>query len=166
MFVDPSGYVKQGDAERFGEDSAKYKILVQLGEAWLNTDSEEEREKYAILADEIREHHGNVNSNNISSVMIINDEDGVPLAGHNAIILVDNSGEGVYFSFHPEGGSYPYANGQMRMRILTANQMDSFKDTGNIYDSTSVGDKSVITTSESYNRYVDIPITNEQGKKC
>ena len=34
MYKDPSGYLKEGDKERFGETSIKYQMLRFFGSAW------------------------------------------------------------------------------------------------------------------------------------
>ena len=174
-FVDPWGNIREPgynadgvwsedpDADDFGKDSAKYKLLVELGNAWMNATSESERTKLHKAADMIRAYTANVNSTSFTKAMLINAEDGANDNGHNAVMLINKAGEGVLFSYFPEGGSYPFANGQMRTRLMTATQVDSFKRSGYVYTITALGKASATYQTEHYTRYVEVSISGNEG---
>ena len=69
MYVDPSGYIREGgyytingvygyyadpDAAEFGKNSDTYKILVDLGNRWTATSSQSQRDEYHDLAERAR----------------------------------------------------------------------------------------------------------------
>lgn len=174
MFVDPWGLIREPgyvdgvwhedpDAYEYGKDSVKYQILVALGDAWMNTDSEEKRAKYHKAANAIREYDANVDASTLTTVYLLNNEIGANKNGHNGIMLANSGNEGVFFSFYPEGGSYPAASGQMRFNLLTSNEVEKFKKSGNVSNAIALGKYSATTQNETYTRYISVVITATQG---
>ena len=52
--MDPTGHVVQGDKEKYGENSATYKALVDLGNKWNSAKTQAERDSIHSQADAIR----------------------------------------------------------------------------------------------------------------
>lgn len=151
------------DAEDYGENSVKYKMLYALGSRWKNSKNDAEKHKLHTASKMIRTYEANVDANDITKVLLLNDENGANTLGHNAVMLLSSKGEGVLFSFFPEGKSAPYANGQTRFKLLTKNQVDDFKESGRIYNTTALGKYSYTIQDETYTRYIEIAIKPQQG---
>ncbi len=158
------------DAEDFGENSVKYKMLSALGSQWKNSNNGGEKYKLETASNMIRTYEANIDADDINKVLLLNDEHGANLlditaAGHNAVMLVSSKGEGVLFSFFPEGNPSPRANGQMRFKLLTAKQVATFKGNGKIPNVTALGKYSSTIQDEIYTRYIEIPIKPKQGSQ-
>lgn len=153
------------DAEDYGTNSVKYKMLSTLGTRWKNSTNGGEKYKLTTASNMIRTYEANIDSAHINKVLLLNDENGAYTLGHNAVMLLSDSGEGVLFSFNPEGGAYPAANGQTRVKLLTAKQVEDFRKTGKIYNATGIGRYSATIHDETYTGYIELVIGAEQGKQ-
>ena len=121
------------DAERYGTDSPEYKMLAGLNTAYERANTyghwQGDKERIADLADTLR-----VTDTNINDVIVMNNRQGAVTAGHNAVLLMNSSGQGFYFSYSSANG-YIDDIGEMRFSILNADEVNEVKDrNGEIYD--------------------------------
>ena len=97
----------------------------------------------------------------------MNNRQGASTAGHNAILLLNPSGQGFYFSYSAANG-YPDDIGEMRFSILNADEVDEVKDrSGEIYESVTIyGDRRWKKGKDAYDRFIwyDVPDSNA-GKR-
>ena len=135
MFVDPWGllrgpdYNKYGqwsenpDADDFGVDSAKYKMLVSLTNIWNNVD-DATREDVAKIAQDLR----NADVDNINRIMLLNDSSGASNMGHVAVLLLNENDNGFIFSYYStvaDISSIAGVRGEMRFNVLTADEWNA-----------------------------------------
>lgn len=90
----------------------------------------------------------------------MNNHQGASTAGHNAVLLMNSSGQGFYFSYSAANG-YPDDIGEMRFSILNADEVNEVKDrSGEIYESVTIyGDRRWEKGKDAYDRFVwyDMP---------
>ena len=169
MFVDPSGYLKTGydeegvwhdwDAEKYGKDSAKYKMLVGLTTAYESATTDEDRKRIHQLAETLR-----VTDTTITDAMLLNNSKGAFGSGHNGLVLVNSSGQGFLFSYNPIKTSF-YNIGEMRFSILSDDDMIELKDrSGVVKDAVTIdGNCRTEDGDAAYDRFIWTDISTTEG---
>lgn len=172
-FTDPwgtlrePGYNKYGqwsenpDADDFGENSAKYKMLLVLGEAWYKA-SAEDRYMFAAIANLVRE----TDFTTITTAYYLNDSDGAESGpfdfGHAAIFIKNENGQGILFSYYPEDTSnIGNAPSEMRIGVYYASGSNNLLNGGTV---TAVSTKGKVV-KESYDRNIAYNVSNTNGLK-
>ena len=163
---DETGVWHDWDAERYGTDSPEYKMLTGLNTAYGRANTyghwQGDKERIAHLAATLR-----VTDTRITDVIVLNNRQGASTAGHNAILLLNPSGQGFYFSYSSANG-YPDDIGEMRFSILSADDVNELKDRSGIMNEsvTIYGDRRWEKDRDAYDRFVwcDLP-TMDDGKR-
>ena len=103
MGYDSEGEWHDWDAERYGTDSPEYKMLTGLNTAYERANTyghwQGDKERIADLAATLR-----VTDTRITDAIVLNNRQGAGTAGHNAILLLNPSGQGFYFSYSSANG--------------------------------------------------------------
>lgn len=170
-FVDPTGKIREPgynssgvwsenpDADDFGFGSAKYNMLVSLGNIWNNVGSYEKK-FVAETANKLREAH----VDNITRVMFLNNSNAAMGFGHSGVLLINEDDTAFLFSYYPSseqpGDAIFGTNGEMRFDVLDNVTWNSL-----LYNNESV---QVISTEgylryESYNRNIYLEVNDENG---
>ena len=170
MFVDPSGLIRgpgynssgewseNPDADDFGYGSAKYNMLESLGNIWRNVD---DATKIAIedIANNLRAAH----VDNITRIILLNDENGAIYQGHMAVLLINEDDTAFLFSYYPssEGPeTITGVRGEMRFRVLGREEWNDLLYEGReSYLLSTEGD----IVKESYTRNLYIEVDDSQG---
>lgn len=133
LFIDSTGYIKDGD-DKFNES---IQIILNgpnkdgkggLSLAWNFAKTSTERKEIAAMADSIR----GFNANNINRHMIVINSSAAAGAGHTATLLLNESEQGLLFSFYSKNGTAT-GDGQMRIAFLNSSQWN-----GLLYNNKSV----------------------------
>ena len=128
MFADPSGLIRgpgynssgewseNPDADDFGYGSAKYNMLESLGNIWRNVD---DATKIAIedIANNLRAAH----VDNITRIILLNDENGAIYQGHMAVLLINEDDTAFLFCYFPSSDGpekITGVRGELRFRVL------------------------------------------------
>lgn len=166
IFVDPTGKEKEGDVEKYGLNSLKYRLLVALGNAWRNG-PEENRGRIEAVADKLRD----FDDNSFTRALLINDQDGASFKddgtlapGHNAVLLVNSKGESLLFSYYPIDQTVPAVfseHAELRIGVLDNAQTSDFLY-GNGWTPRLIATDGDIEY-EQYERFAEFSITNGQG---
>ena len=170
MFADPSGLIRgpgynssgewseNPDADDFGYGSAKYNMLESLGNIWRNVD---DATKIAIedIANNLRAAH----VDNITRIILLNDENGAIYQGHMAVLLINEDDTAFLFSYYPtsEGPeTITGVRGEMRFRVLGREEWNDLLYEGReSYLLSTEGD----IVKESYTRNLYIEVDDSQG---
>lgn len=163
---DAFGVWHDWDAENFGTNSSAYKMLCGLNTAYKRANTyghwSGDKERISRLAAILR-----VTDTNITNVIVMNNEQGAFNLGHSALLLINSSGQGFYFSYSA-ANSHIDDIGEMRFSILNAEEVSEIKDrSGEVYESVTVyGDRRWEKGKDAYDRFVwlDIP-SIEAGKR-
>ena len=172
-FADPwgtirePGYNKYGqwsenpDADDFGQNSAKYQLLVSLGNSYGNAYSNEDRARIHQLANILR-----ITDTTFRGVILCNNSRGAKGFGHNAVVLVNTFDEGLFFSYYNRNGE-AWDDGELRFAILSPTQMGELKNrNGTVNEAVTIyGDRRWENGDASYDRFVWNSITSEQGEQ-
>lgn len=156
---DMYGVLHNWDAEKYGDNSSTYKMLSGLNTAYNRANTyghwSGDKERIADLAATLR-----VTDTNITDVILMNNMQGAVGAGHNAVLLMNSSGQGFYFSYSSANG-YIDDIGEMRFSILSADEVNELKDrSGEVYESVTIyGDRRWEKGKDAYDRFVwyDVP---------
>ncbi len=166
MGYDSAGVWHDWDAEKYGVDSPVYKMLSGLDTAYERANTyghwSGDKERIADIAATLK-----VTDTNITDVIVMNNRQGAAKNGHNALLLMNSSGQGFYFSYSSANG-YIDDIGEMRFSILNADEVNEVKDrSGEIYESVTIyGDRRWEKGKDAYDRFVwyDVPDSNA-GKR-
>ncbi|MBR5152142.1 MAG: hypothetical protein IKW60_01240 [Clostridia bacterium] len=156
---DSFGVWHDWDAEEFGEDSSVYKMLSGLNTAYERANIyghwSGDKERIADIAATLK-----VTDTNITDVILMNNWQGASYNGHNAVLLMNASGQGFYFSYSSANG-YIDDIGEMRFSILNAEEVNELKDrSGEVHESVTIyGDRRWEEGKYAYDRFVwyDVP---------
>ena len=109
-----------------------------------------DKERKADLAATLR-----VTDTNITDVIVMNNMQGAINNGHNAVLLMNSSGQGFYFSYSAANG-YIDDVGEMRFSILNTDEVNEVKDrSGEIYESVTIyGDRRWEKGKDAYDRFI------------
>lgn len=94
---------------------------------------------------------------NFEDVYYLNAEDGAKGAGHAAILLVEDEGEGYYYSMAKKGKFTSYT--------LTSEQVNNLLEQGEIDPDSQDTDTDVDNSTEPYNRYIKKSVTDTEADK-
>ncbi|MBQ2614798.1 MAG: hypothetical protein IJB80_05680 [Clostridia bacterium] len=156
---DSAGVWHDWDAEKYGVDSPVYKMLSGLNTAYEKANTyghwSGDKERIADLAATLR-----VTDTNITDVIVMNNRQGAFNNGHNAVLLMNPSGQGFYFSYSSANG-YIDDIGEMRFSILNEDEVNEIKDrSGEVYESVTIyGDRRWEKGKDAYDRFIwyDVP---------
>ncbi len=166
MGYDSDGVWHDWDAEKYKKNSPVYKMLLGLNTAYERANTyghwSGDKERIADLAATLR-----VTDTNITDVIVMNNRQGASNFGHNAVLLMNPSGQGFYFSYSGANGQLDDI-GEMRFSILNADEVNEVKDrSGEIYESVTIyGDRRWEKGKDAYDRFIwyDVP-NSDAGKK-
>ena len=163
---DSDGVWHNWDAEKYGVDSPTYKMLSGLSTAYERANTyghwSGDKERIADLAATLR-----VTDTNIADVIVMNNWQGAIRNGHNAVLLMNASGQGFYFSYSAANG-YIDDIGEMRFSILNTDEVNEVKNrSGEIFESVTIyGDRRWEEGKDAYDRFIwyDVP-DNAAGER-
>ena len=166
MGYDSDGEWHDWDAEKYGVDSPVYKMLSGLSTAYERANTyghwSGDKERIADLAATLR-----VTDTNITDVIVMNNMQGAINNGHNAVLLMNSSGQGFYFSYSAANG-YIDDIGEMRFSIMNKDEVNEVKDrSGEVYESITIyGDRRWEKGKDAYDRFIwyDVP-DNGSGER-
>ena len=171
-YKDPTGNWMQGDDKiSFSQDDRD--LMDYYGDQWnASVGNPEEQMNWHMRANDIRAKY-------ISSAIFINAEDAVDLfdkdiiqLGHNAVILITDAKQGLYFSF-AAGPDSPqsyakqllYCQGMVSFRFLTPDEMVHINMNGKpIYNKMSDGTERSGISHMEYTSYLKFHISHEEGR--
>ncbi len=162
---DEAGEWHDWDAEKYGTDSPEYKMLTGLNTAYERANThghwQGDKERIADLAAIL-----NVTDTNITDVIVMNNRQGAINNGHNAVLLMNASGQGFYFSYSSANG-YIDDVGEMRFSILSKDEVDKVKDRdGEIYESVTIyGDRRWEKGKDAYDRFIWYDVSDSDAGK-
>ncbi len=172
--IKESGVIKPGynakgewsedpDAYNYGEDSAKYKLLTVFDEAYAIA-TENDRRTAQIAIDVTVDNLRNYDTESITQAYYLIDNQGAYGAGHAGLLLINEDGESILFSYikHSKAGVWPFGvQSDMRIGVFDEETTDKFLWGATIKTPTSNGD----FCTEQYDKGLKYKITPEQGKK-
>ncbi len=163
MYLDPTGFETEEDKIKFGEYSLKYQLLQKLGQMWYGAEKSD-RGKIHKTANDLR----TFDDNSFNRAILLNDSDGAAGAGHMGLLLLNEIGEGLLFSYYPTDISSPLSTpGEVRFDILSKDRVDNL-----LYGDGEAGDvvatdadvvRQSDVTHENYDRWIYYDITNAEG---
>lgn len=156
---DSVGVWHDWDAEKYGVDSPVYKMLSGLSTAYERANTyghwSGDKERIADLAVTLK-----VTDTRITDVIVMNNQQGARDFGHNALLLMNSSGQGFYFSYSGANGQFDDI-GEMRFSILSEDEVNEVKDrSGEVYESVTIyGDRRWEKGKDAYDRFIwyDVP---------
>lgn len=96
-------------------------------------------------------------------LILLNDRDGAMHAGHNAVMLINDKGEGMLFSYYPQDTSKALGvDAEVRIAVLSKNGTQNFFKTGKI--AMAAGSDGEIIHTENYDRFLEYDVSNENGQ--
>ena len=150
------------DADNYGKDSAKYKLLTVFDKAY--TTATEKENRYAQVAIDVTvDNLRNYNTESITQAYYLIDNQGAAIFGHAGILLVNEDGEGILFSYfrHNEEDGIWNVGSDTRIGIFDAETTEKFLWGATIKTPSSSGD----FCTEQYDKGLKYKITPEQGKR-
>ena len=144
------------DADNYGKDSPKYLVISKL-DTMYETANEQNRENIISFADDFR----SFDENSICRVYYLNDKDGAKNFGHTGVLLVNNKGQGLLFSYGAATGNFVYGDARMNVGVYTPNDVWNILKGREIVVLSTKG----FNTYEQYERWVYYDVSAEDGKK-
>ena len=147
----------------YGVESPVYKMLSGLNTAYDRANVyghwQGDKERIADLAATLR-----VTDTNITDVIVMNNRQGAVNNGHNAVLLMNSSGQGFYFSYSAANGQFDDI-GEMRFSILSKEEVEEVKDrSGEIRESVTIyGDRRWEEGKYAYDRFVWYDVPNSRA---
>ena len=145
------------DADNYGKDSAKYKLLKILDNAY----------PYVAVSDRFyvkgtAYNLRNFDETSICEVYYMNDSSGAFTAGHAAILLVNSNGEGILFSYGAATSDYFDGPARMNIGIYKGEGLEKMIADGEKRKAISTTGNVV---EEEYNRWQGYEVSAQSGKK-
>ena len=156
------GYNQRGhwsqdpDADNYGKDSAKYKLLIRFDDMW-RLASETNKTNVLAFSDNLRD----FDTNTICRAYYLNDSDGAGTMGHTGILLVNAAGEGIMFSYGALEKDKFDSPARMYVGIYSESGVKNALTNKEIHSISNSGD----LIKERYNRWIPYDITYDNGNK-
>ena len=144
------------DADNYGKDSAKYKLLKVFDKAYDIADFTGKRNLSAISIN-LRD----FDVESIDKAYYLNNMFGAGWQGHAAILLINQQGEGIMFSYGAATSDFIDGPARMNIGIYSQKAIEDLLKNKEIF---VVSDSGIIK-KEKYGRYTDYTISVEDGLK-
>ncbi len=144
------------DADNYGEDSAKYKLLTVFDRAWSIADTTNKRNLSAISIN-LRD----FDASTIDRAYYLNSEFGAGWQGHAAILLVNQLGKGILFSYGAATGDFFDGPARMNIGIYSPIAVENLLNKKEVFVVSNTGNMK----REKYGRNTDYTISVEDGYK-
>ena len=157
-YTSTGGKLSPGDESK---NKLKQTMIKCMSAGWyVNENDTEKRSNFETQANKLRK----FDDNSFNRAIYLNDSDGAYGAGHNAVMLMNESGASVVFSFYPQREKLPDAlwmDAEMRFSVLTPEETKQVLYGDGYINNMVASDYEV--QNENYDGHLCFDIDNAQG---